>query len=87
MRIFYSDRWRDFLFCILALFFEKTCNEARIRFDSNRARDFSSRVESSWVFYKGNENKEQRKKRKLDSTRLEEIQLDSTRFDMGVSTG
>ncbi len=29
------------------------------------------------MFYKGNENKEQRKKRKLDSTRLEKIQLDS----------
>ncbi len=36
LTIFPGKRW-----------FPKTCNEARIRFDSNRARDFSSRVESS----------------------------------------
>ncbi len=46
------------------------------RVESSRVDYFSSRVESSWV-YKGNENNEQRKKRKLDSTRLEKIQLNS----------
>ncbi len=48
---------------------------------SSRVDYFSSRVESSWVFYKWNENKEQRKKRKLDSTRLKKIQLDSIRLE------
>jgi hypothetical protein len=55
----------------------KTCNETRIRFGSNRARDFSSRVELG--FLTKEIRKEQRKKRKLDSTR--KIQLDSTRLE------
>jgi hypothetical protein len=51
------------------------------RVESSRVDYFSSRVESSWVFYKGNENKEQRKKRKLDSTRLDSKNICSTRLD------